>query len=204
MTAAKETTGSRESRLGKRPVAVPAGVTITIDGNKVTAKGPKGEFSKTFRDEITLKKGDSGIVIGIRPGVVGKRGPQFQGLTRALVRNMVKGVHEGYKKSLDLRGVGYRCEHKEGALHMTVGTSHAIVIPIPKTVSVKIETIDEVGMKYPRVTIESFDNELLGQIAAKIRYSRPPEPYKGKGIRYTGEKVREKAGKAGKAAGGTA
>jgi large subunit ribosomal protein L6 len=114
---------------------------------------------------------------------------------------MVEGAANGYKRSLDFRGVGYRAEFQNHQLKMTVGLSHQPVVDIPKQVSVKVETIDEAGTKFPRVHLESADKQLVGRIAARIREIRPPEPYNGKGIRYTGERIREKAGKAGKAGG---
>jgi large subunit ribosomal protein L6 len=147
-----------------------------------------------------VTQGDS--VLTVRPAEgAGKAGLQYQGLTRALLRNMVEGVANGYKRSLDFRGVGYRAEFKNNQLKMTVGLSHQPVIDIPKVVSVKVETIDEAGTKFPRVHLESPDKEIIGRVAARIRQMRPPEPYNGKGVRYTGERIREKAGKAGKAGG---
>jgi large subunit ribosomal protein L6 len=141
-------------------------------------------------------------VLTVRPAPgAGKAGLQYQGLTRAILRNMVEGVANGYKRSLDFRGVGYRAEFKNDQLKMTVGLSHQPVLDIPKVVSIKVETMDEAGTKFPRVHLESPDKEIIGRVAARIRQVRPPEPYNGKGVRYTGERIREKAGKAGKAGG---
>jgi large subunit ribosomal protein L6 len=128
----------------------------------------------------------------------GKAGRQYQGLVRAMLQSMVQGCSEGFKLTLDFRGVGYRAEFKDDILKMVVGLSHHVHMPIPESVSVKIETIDQAGTKFPRVHLESYDKEVLGQVAARIRDVRPPEPYKGKGVRYTNERVREKAGKTGK------
>ncbi len=188
---------TKQSRNGKKPVAVPKGVTVTIAGSKVTVKGGKGEISREFRPEVVIKQDGDQLLVTPAPGT-GQEGIKFQGTTRALLQNMVTGVSEGYKRSLDFRGVGYRAEMKDGKLKMTVGLSHQPELPIPSEISVKIETIDVAGTKFPRVHLESVDKELVGQVAARIRSVRPPEPYKGKGVRYTGEKIREKAGKSGK------
>ena len=188
----------KQSRLGKRPVPVAQGVQVTISGSDVKVKGPKGEISRTFRPEVAIEQRENELLVSPLPGT-GKEGLQYQGLTRALLYNMVHGVSEGYTRSLDFRGVGYRAEFKDGKLKMTVGMSHQPIVAIPKEIKVSIETIDSGGTKFPRVQLESVDKELVGQVAARIRSKRPPEPYKGKGVRYTGERIREKAGKAGKA-----
>lgn len=190
----------KQSRNGKKPVAVAEGVQISISGQEITAKGPKGELKHTFPSEVVVEQADGKISVTPADGA-GKLGLQYQGLTRAIVNNMVEGVASGYKKSLDFRGVGYRAEFKNGQLKMTVGLSHQPILDIPKAVAVKVETIDEAGTKFPRVHLESPDKQLVGRIAARIRQIRPPEPYNGKGVRYTGERIKEKAGKAGKAAG---
>ncbi len=187
----------KQSRNGKKPVVLPDGVTASVRGPAVTVKGKKGEISRTFRPEVVIKLEDKRIMVEPAEGV-GTDGPKFQGTTRALLQNMVTGVSEGYKRSLDFRGVGYRAEFKDGKLKMTVGLSHQPILDIPKGVSVKTEQIDIAGTKFPRVHLESVDKELVGRVAARIRSIRPPEPYKGKGVRYTGEKIREKAGKSGK------
>jgi len=193
-----EVQAQKQSRNGKKPVPVAQGVQVTIKGQEVTVKGPKGELTRTFRPEVKVLHEDGELKVVPVEGS-GKAGTQYQGLTRAIVNNMVEGVTSGYKKSLDFRGVGYRAEFTNGALKMTVGLSHQPVLDIPKAVSLKVETIDEAGTKFPRVHLESVDKELIGRIAARIRAVRPPEPYNGKGVRYTGERVKEKAGKAGKA-----
>jgi len=187
----------KQSRNGKKPVALGQGVSVAIDGQKVTVKGPKGEIARTFRPEVVVEQQDGALVVKCAPGS-GAAGPQYQGLTRSLLANMVQGTAEGYRRSLDFRGVGYRAEFKDGKLKMSVGLSHQPILDIPTAVKVTVETIDEAGTKYPRVHLDSVDKELVGQIAARIRSTRPPEPYKGKGVRYTGERIREKAGKSGK------
>ncbi len=195
-----ETFAGKQSRNGKKPVEVAKGVQISISGREIKAKGPKGELSQVLRPEVVVTQEEG--VITVRPAPQsGKTGLQYQGLTRAILRNMVEGVANGYKRSLDFRGVGYRAEFKNNQLKMTVGLSHQPIVDIPKAVTVNVETIDEAGTKFPRVHLESPDKQLVGRIAARIRQMRPPEPYNGKGIRYTGERIREKAGKAGKAGG---
>jgi large subunit ribosomal protein L6 len=194
---ATEQAQQKQSRNGKKPVTIPKGVTVAVDGGKLTVKGSKGEVVRTLRPEVVLEQKDGSVTVAPAQGS-GKFGTQYQGLTRALLQNMVTGVSEGYKVSLDFRGVGYRAEFNNGILKMTVGLSHQPELPIPPVVSVKVEQIDMAGTKFPRVHLESVDKDLLGQVAAHIRSQRPPEPYKGKGVRYTGEKIREKAGKSGK------
>jgi large subunit ribosomal protein L6 len=188
----------KQSRNGKKPVAIAKGVQVDINGQDITVKGPKGEMTYTVRSEVAVKQDGDNLFVTPVDGA-GKEGLQYQGLTRALLNNMVEGVATGYKRSLDFRGVGYRAEFKNDQLKMTVGLSHQPIVDIPKAVSVKVETIDEAGTKFPRVHLESPDKQLVGRIAARIRQMRPPEPYNGKGVRYTGERIREKAGKAGKA-----
>lgn len=195
-----ETYTGKQSRNGKKPVQVAKGVQVTISGPEVTAKGPKGELKHTVPAEVVINQQDGAITVRPAAGA-GKLGLQYQGLTRAILNNMVEGVATGYKRSLDFRGVGYRAEFKKDQLKMTVGLSHQPLIDIPKAVTVKVETIDEAGTKFPRVHLESPDKQLVGRIAARIRQMRPPEPYNGKGVRYTGERIKEKAGKAGKAGG---
>jgi large subunit ribosomal protein L6 len=193
-----ETQTGKQSRNGKKPVEIAKGVQVSINGRDVTVKGPKGELTHNLRPEVVVTEDEGKLIVAPAPGA-GKAGLQYQGLTRSLLRNLVEGVANGYKKSLDFRGVGYRAEFKDDQLKMTVGLSHQPILDIPKTVSVKVETIDEAGTKFPRVHLESPDKQLVGRIAARIRQVRPPEPYNGKGVRYTGERIREKAGKAGKA-----
>jgi large subunit ribosomal protein L6 len=195
-----ETHTGKQSRNGKKPVIVAEGVQVTISGAEVTAKGPKGQLKHTLPSEVVVEQQDGNLTVRPAAGA-GKLGLQYQGLTRAILNNMVEGVATGYKRSLDFRGVGYRAEFKNNQLKMTVGLSHQPLIDIPQAVAVKVETIDEAGTKFPRVLLESPDKQLVGRIAARIRQIRPPEPYNGKGVRYTGERIKEKAGKAGKAGG---
>lgn len=185
----------KNSRLGKRPVPVPAGVEVKIDNGTVQVKGPKGQSSNTISPLVEVKKDDGKL--SIVPKVTGPRGAQFQGLTRSILLNMIEGVSKGYEKSLDLYGVGYRAELKGSQLTIAAGLSHTVTINLPDDVKARIEIIDEGGQKRPRLILSSHRKDLLGQIAAHIRSLRPPEPYKGKGIRYTGERIREKAGKTG-------
>jgi len=195
-----ETQTGKQSRNGKKPVPIVEGVQISVSGQDITAKGPKGVLTYVLRPEVVVTQKEGALTVSPAAGA-GKAGLQYQGLTRTILRNMVEGVANGYKRSLDFRGVGYRAEFKNNQLKMTVGLSHQPVIDIPKAVAVKVETIDEAGTKFPRVHLESPDKQLVGRIAARIRQMRPPEPYNGKGVRYTGERIREKAGKAGKAGG---
>jgi len=188
----------KQSRNGKKPVVVPDGVQVSISGSTVKVKGPKGEIERTFREFVDIKQEGNELLVVPKADAGPKKGPQFQGLTRALLASMVEGAKEGYTRSLDFRGVGYRAAFSNGELTMTVGLSHQPVVAIPDQIKVRIEQMDSGGMKYPRVHLDSVDKELVGQVAARIRSIRPPEPYKGKGVRYTGERIREKAGKSGK------
>lgn len=185
----------RVSRVGKRAVDIPKGVTVAVDGGVVKVKGPKGELERAFHADVRVEK--DGETLKVVPAGNRRSFAQYQGLTRALLTNMVRGVSEGYKLSLDLYGVGYRAVVSGQELTLNLGLSHQIVHPLHPAVKAKVETIDEAGTKRPRLHLESHDKEALGQTAAKIRSYRKPEPYKGKGVRYTGERVREKAGKAG-------
>jgi large subunit ribosomal protein L6 len=187
----------KNSRNGKRPIALAGGVQATIDGQTVSLKGPKGQISFKAVSDVVVEQRDGALHVRPAEGS-GQRGTQFQGTTRAVLANMVEGVATGYKRSLDFRGVGYRAEFTGGLLKMTVGMSHQPLVKIPDAISVNIQTIDEAGTKFPRVNLESADKELIGRIAAQIRSIRPPEPYTGKGVRYTGERVKQKAGKSGK------
>lgn len=187
----------RVSRIGKRPVALPAGVTVTIEsgGSLLKVKGPKGELERTVHHDVLIEQDADGLKVV--PNGRPKRFAQFQGLTRALVQNMVVGVSDGYKKSLDLYGVGYRAVLEGDLLTLSLGLSHQVKHTLHPNVKAKVEIIDEGGTKRPRLHLESHDKEAIGQQAAQIRSYRPPEPYKGKGVRYTGEQIRQKAGKAG-------
>ena len=188
---------TKQSRNGKKPVVLVDGVSASINGQTVTIKGPKGEISRTFRPEVTVSQENGELTVRPTEGS-GQDGLMFQGTTRALLVNMVEGAKNGYQRSLDFRGVGYRAEHTDGKLKMTVGLSHHPEVAIPDSVSVKIEQIDMAGTKFPRVHLECIDKEVVGRVAARIRSIRPPNPYGGKGVRYTGERIREKAGKSGK------
>ena len=174
------------SRIGKRTIAVPKGVTITLDGQTVSVKGPKGERSWTVAEEIEVSQNDEGINLGLR--VATQRGRAMWGLSRTLVDNMVVGVTTGFEKSLDLVGVGYRAAMKGNALSLQLGFSHDVDIQPPAGVTFAVP-------KQTEIKISGADKQAVGQIAAVIRKLRPPEPYKGKGVRYTGEKVRRKEGK---------
>ncbi len=188
----------RESRVGKRPIQVPKGVEITFDATSIQLKGPKGSLTRKLPPMVGLKREGDVLTVVITPGS-GEDALKFHGLTRALVANMVQGVATGYNRALDLHGVGYRAELKGRDLLLTLGLSHQIKYPLPASVNARVEILDEGGTKRPRLHLDSPDKELLGQSAARIRSFRPPEPYKGKGVRYMGEKIRMKAGKAGKA-----
>ena len=176
------------SRIGKKPVAIPSGVTVTIDGSTVKVKGPKGELTRRFRPEMAIAQENGRVVVG-RPSD-SKEHRALHGLTRALLANMISGVTQGYRKSLEIVGVGYRAEKKGEKLVLSVGYSHTVEYPQPKGI-----TLSTTGPTV--VVVEGIDKEKVGQVAAEIRAVRPPEPYKGKGIRYQGEHVRRKAGKAG-------
>jgi large subunit ribosomal protein L6 len=174
------------SRIGKRIIAVPKGVTVTLDGQTVSVKGPKGERSWTVAEEIEVSQNDEGISLGLRADT--QRGRAMWGLSRTLVDNMVVGVTTGFEKSLDLVGVGYRAAMKGNALSLQLGFSHDVDIDPPAGVTFAVP-------KQTEIKISGSDKQAVGQIAAVIRKLRPPEPYKGKGVRYTGEKVRRKEGK---------
>lgn len=179
------------SRIGKLPITVPAGVTVTVnENNVVTVKGPKGELKQTLDPGITIEQ--EGNTIELKRATEQKRHKAMHGLYRSLINNMVIGVSEGFKKEQELIGVGYRAEAKGQMLELNLGFSHTILFEIP--VEVKVETKSEKG-KAPVITLVSHDKQLVGQVAAKIRSMRKPEPYKGKGIRFAGEEVRRKAGK---------
>jgi|TARA_R100000306_G_scaffold1332_2_gene3573 large subunit ribosomal protein L6 len=177
------------SRIGKSPVAIPDAVTVEVKDNVVTVKGKLGELSQEF-SEITIKDEDGTIVLE-RP-TEGKDHKSKHGLYRALINNMIEGVTNGWTKELELVGVGYRASNQGQKLDLAVGFSHNIVMDIAP--EVKVETISEKG-KNPKVKLTSHDKQLVGQVAAKIRGFRKPEPYKGKGIKFVGEQIRRKAGK---------
>jgi len=178
------------SRIGKLPIQIPAGVTITVKDDLVTVKGPKGELVQQINPDITLTIED-GVLSLSRPSDERMHRAQH-GLYRALINNMVVGVSDGYKKTLELVGVGYRVTNNEQVLELSLGYTHAIFFQLPP--EVKVETKTERN-KSPLIILESVDKQLIGQICAKIRSFRKPEPYKGKGIRFTGEIIRRKSGK---------
>lgn len=177
------------SRIGRKPVAIPNGVTITVTGNKIVVKGSKGELSYVMLPEVTAKVEGSELII--ERNVDSDAGRARHGLTRALVANMVHGVSEGYGKSLELIGVGYKAAIKGKVLQLQLGFSHPVDFAIPAGVEI---TQDEKNKNL--LTIKGIDKQLVGQVASDLRSLRPPEPYKGKGIRYTDEVVRRKVGKA--------
>ena len=174
------------SRIGKRLIAVPKGVTITLDGQTVSVKGPKGESSWTVAEEIEVSQDAEGLTLGLRTDT--QRGRAMWGLSRTLVDNMVVGVTDGFTRKLELVGVGYRAALKGSDLSLQLGFSHDVDIEPPAGVTFAVP-------KQTEIKISGADKQAVGQIAAVIRKLRPPEPYKGKGVRYTGEKVRRKEGK---------
>ncbi|MCD7931754.1 MAG: 50S ribosomal protein L6 [Tannerellaceae bacterium] len=178
------------SRIGKLPIPVPAGVTVTIKDNVVTVKGPKGELSQEVNPDITVTLGD-GVLQVARP-TDEKNRRALHGLYRSLINNMVVGVSEGYKKELELVGVGYRVSNAGQLLDLSLGYTHNIYLQLPP--EIKVETKTERN-KNPLIILESADKQLIGQICAKIRSFRKPEPYKGKGIKFMGEVIRRKSGK---------
>ncbi len=178
------------SRIGKLPISIPAGVTVTLNNNVVTVKGPKGELTQEVSPLISLNIEDGQCVL-TRPNDE-KETRSLHGLYRALIHNMVVGVSEGYKKTLELVGVGYRVSNNGQIIEFSLGYTHNIFLQLPK--EVKVETKSERN-KNPLVILESHDKQLLGQVCAKIRSFRKPEPYKGKGVKFEGEIIRRKAGK---------
>lgn len=179
------------SRIGRKPIVIPAGVEVKIDGQNVTVKGPKGTLDSTIHPLMTVKV-ENGEVVVTRPNDE-KEARSLHGLTRTLISNMVEGVTNGYKKQLEIQGVGYRASKQGNTLVMNLGFSHPV--EIPETDGITIEVPDA-----NHININGIDKQRVGQFAAEVREKRPPEPYKGKGIRYVGEYVIHKEGKAGKGA----
>ena len=179
------------SRIGKKPVSIPKGVTITVKDSVVTVKGPKGELSQQMDRDITVEITETELTV-IRP-TEQIRHRAMHGLYRSLISNLVKGVTEGYKKDLELVGVGFKATNAGNILDLALGYSHNIIFEVPK--ELKVTTTTEKGQN-PKIFLEGSDKQLIGQVAAKIRGLRKPEPYKGKGVRYSDEVVRRKAGKA--------
>ena len=177
------------SRIGKAPITVPSGVDVTIVGSHVTVKGPKGTLSRTIPGEIVVRKEESTILVE-RPNDE-RQNRSLHGLSRTLVNNMVVGVTEGFTKELEIVGVGYRAEAQGQNLRLALGFSHPVIVPAPDGITFEIPV-------QTRVIVKGIDKELVGQVAANIRSIRKPEPYKGKGVRYLGERILRKAGKTGK------
>ena len=173
------------SRIGKKPILIPQGVEVKIDGRKVSVRGPKGEISKEFRPEIDIAVKDNNITVGAKGET--KLAKSLWGLTRALIFNMVNGVVAGYEKKLEIEGVGFKANIEGDQLVLNIGFSHPVKIKTPDGIKFSVEK--------NVITISGIDKGSVGQIAAKIRDARPPEPYKGKGIRYAGEQIRRKLGK---------
>jgi large subunit ribosomal protein L6 len=177
------------SRIGRLPVVVPAGVDVTIDGRSVSVRGPKGKLSLEVAEPIEINHSD-GIITVTRPSDEGKV-RALHGLSRTLVANMVTGVTEGYSKTLEIVGVGYRVQAKGGGVEFSLGFSHPVPVIPPDGVTLRVETPT-------RLVVEGIDKQQVGEVAANIRKLRKPDPYKGKGVRYAGEQIRRKVGKAGK------
>ncbi|HSC19711.1 MAG TPA: 50S ribosomal protein L6 [Rhizomicrobium sp.] len=174
------------SRIGKKPVPLPNGVTANVDGKNVRVKGPKGELSLRLVDEVEASLGEDGITVSPREGA--ERGRQMWGLSRTLVNNLVVGVTQGFTQRMEINGVGYRAAVQGKNLNLQLGFSHDVSYPIPPGISIVAE-------KPTALTISGMDKQLVGQVAAEIRSYRPPEPYKGKGVKYAGEHIRRKEGK---------
>jgi len=177
------------SRIGRLPVTVPTGVDVTISGRQVTVKGPKGELSMELAEPIEIAQND-GVITVTRPNDDGKV-RALHGLSRTLVANMVTGVTEGYRKTLEIVGVGYRVQAKGNGVEFSLGYSHPVPVTPPDGVTLRVETPT-------RLVVEGIDKQQVGEVAANIRKLRKPDPYKGKGVRYAGEQIRRKVGKAGK------
>ena len=178
------------SRIGKMPIVLPDGVKVTINGNHVVVSGEKGTLEQSFRPEMTIDE-DNGVLTVERP-TESNQNRAYHGLTRSLLNNMVVGVSEGFERRLEVEGVGYRAEMMGKNLVLNVGYSHPVEVEAPKDVSFEVENRGKL------IIVRGIDKQVVGEICAQIRKVRPPEPYKGKGIRYQGEYVRRKAGKAGK------
>ena len=177
------------SRIGRLPVAIPAGVEVILDGRRITVTGPKGSLTRDLHPDMIVEREDDTLVV--RRPTEGKIHRELHGLTRTLVANMVTGVSDGYRKTLEITGVGYRAALVGSKLQLALGYSHPVEINPPAGISFEVETP-------VRLHVLGIDKELVGQVAASVRSSRKPEPYKGKGVRYAGERIRRKAGKAGK------
>ncbi len=179
------------SRIGKKPITVPAGVEVKINGNEVVVKGPKGELKNTFRPEINIALQDGEIIV-TRPNDE-QANRSFHGLTRTLIANMVEGVTNGFTKELEVNGVGYRVQKQGKDLVMNLGYSHQVIMPEVDGITIEVPAPN-------KIVISGADKQMVGQFAAEVRKKRPPEPYKGKGIKYANEHIRRKEGKAAKGA----
>jgi large subunit ribosomal protein L6 len=177
------------SRIGKAPITVPSGVTVTIDGQSISVKGPKGELSRTVSDLVSVRQ--DGDTIVVERGADDRDSRSQHGLVRSLIQNMVTGVTEGFQKDLEIVGVGYRAQAKGKGLELSLGFSHPVYVEAPEGITFNVP-------QPTRIEVHGIDKQLVGQVAANIREWRKPEPYKGKGVRYADEYVRRKAGKAGK------
>jgi len=178
------------SRIGRQPIAVPAGVEVSIDGQTVTVTGPKGTLTHTVARPITVERAEDGTLSVVRPNDE-RNAKELHGLSRTLVSNMIVGVTDGYRKTLEIAGTGYRVTAKGTDLEFALGFSHPVVVPAPEGITFTVE-------RPTLFHVAGIDKQQVGEVAAKIRKIRPPEPYKGKGVKYQGEVIRRKAGKAGK------
>jgi large subunit ribosomal protein L6 len=178
------------SRIGRKSIPIPAGVEITIDGPTVKVKGPKGSLQHTLAEPITVERGESGELLVTRPNDE-RKAKELHGLSRTLVANMIVGVTEGYRKSLEISGTGYRVTAKGQDLEFALGFSHPVLVTAPAGITFTVE-------RPTLFHVAGIDKQLVGEVSAKIRKIRPPEPYKGKGVKYADEVIRRKAGKAGK------
>ena len=178
------------SRIGRLPVPVPAGVDVTINGNEVTVKGPKGTLSRTIAQPLSVTRQEDGTILVTRPNDE-RESRSLHGLSRTLINNMVVGVTEGYSKQLEIVGTGYRAAQKGTGVELSLGFSHTVTVEPPEGIDLTVEG----NLK---IIVSGISKERVGEVAANIRKIRPPEPYKGKGVRYAGENVRRKVGKAGK------
>ncbi len=179
------------SRIGRKPIAIPAGVTVKVEGGEVTAKGPKGELHNTFSDELSIAVEGSEVIV-TRPSDDQKH-RSLHGLTRTLIANMIEGVEKGFSKELEVNGVGYRAQKQGSNLVMNLGFSHQVIIPEIPGITIEVPSANKIVISGP-------DKQMVGQFAADVRKKRPPEPYKGKGIKYADEHIRRKEGKAAKGA----
>ena len=178
------------SRIGRKPIAVPSGVDVVIDGQTVKVKGPKGELKHTLAEPITAERGDNGDLVVVRPNDE-RKAKELHGLSRTLLSNMVVGVTEGYRKSLEISGTGYRVQQRGTDLEFALGFSHPVLVQAPAGITFTVE-------RPTLFHIAGIDKQQVGEVAANIRKIRPPEPYKGKGVKYVEETIRRKAGKAAK------